>query len=138
MWELMDPGSWICASQRKGNTGLPQSRRQSRDRSTFMRQCHAAGCSPEEEMMETSEELFTGECPVPSLKHRVQINFDLRYKEVVLVHLQKDVVADILSPPIKQSEKRKIQQKTWNMVVALRTATDWQVNFEKTGCHFKT
>lgn len=103
-----------------------------------MKQCHAAGCSPEEEMMETSEELFTGECPVPSLKHRVQINFDLRYKEVVLVHLQKDVVADILSPPIKQSEKRKIQQKTWNMVVVLRTATDWQVNFEKTGCHFKT
>lgn len=97
-----------------------------------MKQCHAAGCSPEEEMMETSEELFTGQCPVPSLKHRVQINFDLRYKEVVLVHLQKDVVADILSPPIKQSEKRKIQQKTWNMVVVLRTATDWQVNFEKT------
>lgn len=103
-----------------------------------MRQCHAAGCSPEEEKMETSEELFTGECPVALLKHSIQINFDLCYKEVVLLPMQKDVVADILSTPIMQSEKRKIQQKTWNIVVGLRTATDWQVSFEKTGCHFKT
>lgn len=49
-----------------------------------MRQCYVAGCSPEEEKTETSEELFTGECPVPSLQHRLQINFDLCHKEVVL------------------------------------------------------
>lgn len=26
VWDLMDPESWICASQRRGNTELPQSR----------------------------------------------------------------------------------------------------------------
>lgn len=43
--------------------------------------------------------------------------------------LQKDIAANILATPIMLSEKRKTGQKTWNMVVGLRIATDWQVNF---------
>lgn len=75
-----------------------------------MRQCHVAGCSPEK--TETSEELFTGECPVPWLKHRVQINSDLCYKKVVLVHTPVERCRDILATFIMQSEKRRIEQKT--------------------------
>lgn len=134
MWDVMDPGSWICASQRKGNTGLPQSRRQSRDRSTFMRQCHVAGCSPEEEKMETSEELFTGERPVPWLKQRHQISSELHYKDVVLVQTPAERGRNVLATLIMQTEKRRTEQKTWFMVVGLRIAADWQINFERTGC----
>lgn len=82
-----------------------------------MRQCHVTGCSPEEEKMETSEELFTGECPVPWLKQRDQINSDLHYKDMVLVQTLAERSRDILATLIMQTEKRRTEQKTWYMVV---------------------
>lgn len=65
--EQRAPGSWVCASPGKRNTGLPESRRRVRGRSVFMRKWQVAGCSAEEEKRErepTSKEL-PYERPVP-------------------------------------------------------------------------
>lgn len=49
----------MCLSEKR-DPGLPQSGKQFRGRGTFMRKCHLAGCSAEEEKRERTEEQKSG------------------------------------------------------------------------------
>lgn len=136
-WEQRDPGSWVCASRRKGNTGLPQSRRQFRGRSPFMRKWHITGCPAEEEKREgelrsrkASAFHIRMSCPLteagsPNKLCLTQVT-GCTWKWSWFRLTQKKVVAGIPATPIMPCKKRKIQQKTQNMAVGLRITTDWQ------------